>query len=289
MDVPDRPATAFFGAKLTYREIKNRADRLATAFDALRHRQGRSRRHHAAELPAVSDRGVRHPAARRNRREHEPDLHRPRAAGVAHDSGMRLLVTLDVLAPLALGVPERTALEHIIVTSLAEHRPRVARRRRSTARGVFGSSGDVPRAAPVRVPIDADDVAVLQYTGGTTGTPKGAMLTHANIFANVVQTEACMYRTRERGAARYLMVIPYFHIYGFTVGMMSGTWVGALQILIPKYDVEQVLNALRDHRPTYFPAVPTIFVSLLTHPRVKECGLDQVRTFNSGARPALSK
>ena len=137
----------------------------------------------------------------------------------------------------------------------------------------------------MRVPIDADDLAVLQYTGGTTGAPKGAMLTHANIFANVVQTEAFMYRSRERGAARYLLVIPYFHIYGFTVGMMKGIWVGALQILIPKYDVEQVLAAMRDYRPTYFPAVPTIFVSLLNHPRVKEFGLDKVRTFNSGGAP----
>jgi long-chain acyl-CoA synthetase len=143
----------------------------------------------------------------------------------------------------------------------------------------------VPEPRQVRVPIDADDLAVLQYTGGTTGAPKAAMLTHANIFANVVQTEAFMYRSRERGTARYLMVIPYFHIYGFTVGMMKGTWVGALQILIPKYDVEQVLTALRDHRPTYFPAVPTIFVSLLSHPRVKEFDLDKVRTFNSGAAP----
>jgi long-chain acyl-CoA synthetase len=137
----------------------------------------------------------------------------------------------------------------------------------------------------VRVPIAPDDLAVLQYTGGTTGTPKAAMLTHANIFANVVQTEAFMYRSRDRGTARYLMVIPYFHIYGFTVGMMKGTWVGALQILMPKYDVEQVLAAVRDFRPTYFPAVPTIFVSLLSHPRAKEFGLDKVRTFNTGAAP----
>ena len=113
------------------------------------------------------------------------------------------------------------------------------------------------------IAIASDDVAVLQYTGGTTGTPKGAMLTHGNIFANVVQTEAFMYRTTTRGDARYLLVIPYFHIYAFTVGMMMGVWVGALQILIPKYDVEQVLAAIRDFRPTYFPAVPTVFVSLL--------------------------
>jgi long-chain acyl-CoA synthetase len=88
-----------------------------------------------------------------------------------------------------------------------------------------------------------------------------------------------------RGDSRYLLVIPFFHIYAFTVGMMCGTWIGALQILIPKYDVEQVLTAIRDLRPTSFPAVPTVFVSLLAHPRVTEFGLDQVRLFNSGSAP----
>ena len=78
-----------------------------------------------------------------------------------------------------------------------------------------------------------------------------------------------------RGEGRYLLVIPYFHIYAFTVGMMCGVWVGGLQIILPKYDVEQVLRRIRDFRPTYFPAVPTIFVSLLAHPKVKEYGLEQ--------------
>jgi long-chain acyl-CoA synthetase len=111
------------------------------------------------------------------------------------------------------------------------------------------------------------------------------MLTHGNIFANLVQTESFMRRSRERGVERYLLVIPYFHIYAFTVGMMSGIWAGALQILIPRYDVEAVLAAIRDYRPTFVPAVPTVFVSLLGHPRVKEFGLEKVRTFNSGGAP----
>jgi long-chain acyl-CoA synthetase len=80
-------------------------------------------------------------------------------------------------------------------------------------------------------------------------------------------------------------VIPYFHIYGLTVGMMRGLWQGARQILIPKYDVEAVLAALRDYQPTYFPAVPTIFVSLLNHPRLREFHLDRVCTYNSGSAP----
>jgi long-chain acyl-CoA synthetase len=81
------------------------------------------------------------------------------------------------------------------------------------------------------------------------------------------------------------MVIPYFHIYGFTVGLMAGTWNGVQQILIPKYDVDAVLTAIRDYRPTYFPAVPTIYVSLLNHPRAKEFGIDKIRAFNSGSAP----
>jgi long-chain acyl-CoA synthetase len=142
---------------------------------------------------------------------------------------------------------------------------------------------DVPQLP--RVHVDADDVAVLQYTGGTTGTPKGAMLTHYNIFANVVQSTTLHVPSLRRGEERYLLVIPFFHIYGFTVGLMAGTWLGAMQILIPKYDVDALLNAVRDYRPTYFPAVPTIFISLLNHPKSREYGLDKIRAFNSGSAP----
>jgi len=127
---------------------------------------------------------------------------------------------------------------------------------------------------------------VLQYTGGTTGTPKGAMLSHGNIFANVVQTIAWtnpMYI--HSGEERYLVVIPYFHIYAFSVCMMMGLWIGALQVIHPKYEPDAVLASIKRFRPTYFPAVPTVFVSLLNHPKVLEHGLDLVRQFNSGGAP----
>ncbi|HZB44107.1 MAG TPA: AMP-binding protein, partial [Pyrinomonadaceae bacterium] len=73
--------------------------------------------------------------------------------------------------------------------------------------------------------------------------------------------------------------------YGFTVGMMEGVWRGAQQVLIPKYDVDMLLNAIRDYRPTFFPAVPTIYISLLNHPKARESGLDKIRNFNSGSAP----
>jgi long-chain acyl-CoA synthetase len=87
------------------------------------------------------------------------------------------------------------------------------------------------------------------------------------------------------GEERYLVVIPYFHIYAFSVCMMVGLWVGALQIIHPKYDPDQVLASIRDLRPTYFPAVPTVFVSLLNHPHAGEYGLERVRHYNSGGAP----
>src|SRR5438034_11191019 len=151
------------------------------------------------------------------------------------------------------------------------------RSRSGADQGSIGSSAGLDR-----VDIGPDDLAVLQYTGGTTGTPKGAMLTHRNIWANVVQTESWTNPSYVFGGEeRYLVVIPYFHIYAFSVCMMVGLWIGAQQIIHPKYDPDQVLVSIRDFRPTYFPAVPTVFVSLLNHPRVGAYGLERVRHFNS--------
>jgi long-chain acyl-CoA synthetase len=284
--VPDRPATAFIGATLTFQEIKNRSDRLATALADFKITKGDRVGIMLPNCPQyiiAAFAVLRHGAIVVNI---NPTYTAREVLTVANDSGIRFLITLDVLAPLALGVRGQTSLERIIITSLAEY---------SASAGapphVDGtlSLGDLLDAVPApqvcRVAIGSEDLAVLQYTGGTTGTPKGAMLTHGNIFANLVQTEAFMNRSRERGAARYLLVIPYFHIYAFTVGMMTGIWEGALQVLIPRFDVELVLAAIRDFQPTYFPAVPTVFVSLLNHPRVKEFGLEKVRTFNSGGAP----
>ena len=284
VDVPDRPATAFLGATLTFAEIKEKSDRMAAALGRRGLLKGDRVGIMLPNCPQyiiAAFAVLRHGAVVVNI---NPTYTAREVHTVAADSGLRFLVTLDVLAPLALSLVGRSGLETIIVTSLAEYS--VGTAPPPTIEGTIALAALLAEPpAPVRVSTAPGDLAVLQYTGGTTGVPKGAMLTHANIFANVVQTEAFMYRQRSRGDARYLLVIPYFHIYGLTVGMMKGVWVGALQVLIPKYDVEQVLQAIREFRPTYFPAVPTIFVSLLNHPRLEDYGLEKVRTFNTGAAP----
>jgi long-chain acyl-CoA synthetase len=286
-EVPDRPATAFLGAHLTYGQIKEQADKFATALARLGIKQGDRVGVMLPNCPQylVAAFAVLHLGA--TIVNVNPIYTQREVLVVTKDSGMRALLTLDVLAPLVLGAKEQTSIEFTIITSLAEYSaaateaPLIEDALRLADLLASVDEPDLPR-----VEIDPDeDVAVLQYTGGTTGVPKGAMLTHANIFANVVQTDLWAHSSMRRGEDCYLLVIPFFHIYGFTVGMIEGVWRGAQQVLIPKYDVEAVLTAIRDYCPTYFPAVPTIYISLLNHPRAKEYGIDKVRHFNSGSAP----
>jgi long-chain acyl-CoA synthetase len=200
------------------------------------------------------------------------------------------LLTLDALARTALDLRGQTAIDAIIITSLEEYAltatpaPNIegTLRLADLLAGVGQAGGaDLPH-----VEIDpAEDVAALQYTGGTTGVPKGAMLTHYNIFANVVQAESWLFRSIRRGEETFLLVIPYFHAYGFTIALLAGTWMGARQIIMPKYDVEALLVAIRDFRPTYFPGVPTLYISLLNHPAAKAHGIDRIRIFGCGSAP----
>ncbi|MGE3957303.1 MAG: long-chain fatty acid--CoA ligase [Vicinamibacterales bacterium] len=286
LDVPDRAATWFMGATLTYRDLKQRADRFAGALAALGISPGDRIGIMLPNCPQyvmAAFGALRLGAVIVNI---NPTFTVPEIRTVAADSGLRLLLTLDTLAPLVETVRNGTRLEQIVITSVAEYSAAAAPAPRRDGCLTLADLLAGDRRAPlVRVPISPDDVAVLQYTGGTTGTPKGAMLTHRNIFSNVVQTEVYTYRSRTRGEARYLLVIPFFHIFGFTVGMMKGTWVGATMILFPRFDVDGVLTAVRDLVPTYFPGVPTIWAALLAHPEAAQYGLDRIRVCTSGAAP----
>jgi long-chain acyl-CoA synthetase len=289
---PDRPATQFLGAQLTFLELKRRADQLAASLARLGIVKGDRV---GIMLPNCPQYIIAAFAILRLGAvvvNINPSYTAREVLTVATDSGARLVITLDALAPLVQsvrGAGAATAIEQIIVTSLAEYSSAAADPPRVEGLLTFAdlTNGSEQTAdLKVRIQIAPDDIAVLQYTGGTTGTPKGAMLTHANIWANVVQTESWTNPAYVlSGSERYLVVIPYFHIYAFSVCMMVALRVGALQIIHPKYEPEAVLASIRDFRPTYFPAVPTVFVSLLNHPKVGDYGLEHVRLFNSGGAP----
>jgi long-chain acyl-CoA synthetase len=287
---PNGTATHFLGAELTFGDLKQQSDALAVALAELGVAKGDRVGIMLPNCPQyiVATFGIlRLGAVVVNV---NPSYTPREAAIVAADSGIRAVITLDVLAPLVAGIRTASSIEQVIVTSVAEYSAA------ATPPDVIDGTlrlCDLLSAGTSRAPgsiaspqIGRDDLAVLQYTGGTTGTPKGAMLTHGNIFANVVQASSWTNpRYALGGEERYLVVIPYFHIYAFSVCMMTAIWINAQQIIHPKYDPDQVLASILKFHPTYFPAVPTLFVSLLNHPRVGEFGLDRVRHFNSGGAP----
>src|SRR5207245_2502986 len=192
VEVPDRPATAFLGAHLTFSQIKKQSDKLATALSRL----GIAKSDRVGiMLPNCPQYLVTAFAVLRLGATvvNINPLYTPREIlVVAQDSGMRALLTLDALAPAVLAVRAQTKIENTIITSLAEYSP--AATAPAPIEGTLRFADllvEVDEPALPRVEINPDeDVAVLQYTGGTTGVPKGAMLTHYNIFANVIQTES---------------------------------------------------------------------------------------------------
>lgn len=131
------------------------------------------------------------------------------------------------------------------------------------------------------VVVKASDVAVLQYTGGTTGLPKGAMLTHFNLVANVLQV-AEMGDPVEPGETRVLTILPLFHSYGMTTCLNLGMYHGSRLVLLPRFDIDQVMQAIKEHQITAFPGVPTMYVAVLNYPNAEAYGIANIRTIGSG-------
>lgn len=128
-----------------------------------------------------------------------------------------------------------------------------------------------------------NDIAVLQYTGGTTGTPKGAMLTHANLYANVIQSYVNFPGAQEQ--ERMLAVLPFFHVFAMTVSMNIAVHAGMEIITIPRFDLDQTLHLIHTLRPHYMPAVPAIFNGMNNHPKIGSFDLSSLKFCISGGAP----
>ncbi len=284
----DKPAVAFMGASIDFGEVKKLVDRLATALQKLGVVKGDRV---GIMLPNCPQYLVSFFAIVRLGAivVNVNPIYTPREVEmVAKDSGMRAIIALDLLAPNIFGILANSAIEHVIATSLLDYSA-TPDKAPPAPEGALSFKSLISEVAEVdlpRVEIDpGEDVAVLQYTGGTTGVPKGAMLTHRNLYTNTLQSWAWGGPLTRQGDERYLMVIPYFHIYGQTVGLLLGAWNGAMQIPIPKFDPNLLIEAIKQYKPTFFPSAPTLYISMLNHPEIKTCGLENVRRFNSGSAP----
>lgn len=216
-----------------------------------------------------------------------------------NDSGAKYLVTLDLslMFDKAVHVLDRTKLEDIIVCRFMDVLPFPKNLLFPVVkwRDVSGAahSGDYLAfddlvdndGKPEAVEINAEeDLALLQYTGGTTGVPKAAMLTHANISGNVEQCRMWIPDERE-GEGVMLGVIPFFHVFSMTAVLNLGTKLGFEIVATPKFDVDETLKLIEKKRPTLFPAVPAIYNAIAAKATKKGTDLSSIRFCVSGGAP----
>lgn len=197
-----------------------------------------------------------------------------------NDSGSKMIITLLDLYPRVKNIRENTPLEKVFLTGFAgkpESLPDDAL--------WFQDLYMVDRAPAPKVEIDPlEDLAVLQYTGGTTGVPKAAMLTHFNLYANASQVSH--FFVGEGLKDRVLSVLPFFHVYGMTCCMNLVMAAGTTMILVPRFVPGEIAQIISEYKPTFFPGVPTMFVALLNSPEFKDYkDYANVMVYNSGAGP----
>lgn len=220
-------------------------------------------------------------------------------ADQVRDSDTEMMVTLDlkVLFEKVDELLQSEVLERAIVCSFPALLPAakaalfrlfkakdLARPQTSPARDRIVAEGDVigPDDTLTPVPIDPlEDVAVLQYTGGTTGTPKGAMLTHANIYVNVHQVAAWAPDLKD-GEERVLGVLPFFHVFALTVVMNFSIAKAAEIVIMPRFVLDDALKLIDRTKPTVMPGVPTLFNAISQHPKVKSHDLSSLKFCLSG-------
>ena len=214
---------------------------------------------------------------------------------VLKDSGARAILTLPRFMPALGEVVAGTGLESIIVTEPYDFFPFPWKqlawwRFRKELRPAGGLRLPVLlRSASPRPPgvkVAPDDLAVLQYTGGTTGVPKGAMLTHRNLVANFTQMRSWLTDLKE-GEERFLSVAPFFHVYGLTVGLNVAISIAStvICVMMGLFDTRLVAQQIARHRPTIFPGVPAMYLAINQLKEVQQYNLNSIRVCVSGSAP----
>ncbi len=297
---PDNAATIFFGAKLTYHELNEQANRFAAALAALGVKKGDRVSIHLPNCPqfpiayygTLKAGGVVVPT---NPLYVEREIERQ-----LNDSGAETIVTLTKFYPVVRRVKDKTKIRNLIVTNIKEyfpplikllftlfkekkegHRPPIVREP-----GTYFFQellAKYPPEAP-KVEVDPEDLALLQYTGGTTGVPKGAMLTHRNMLVNAIQTRYWLSDLKE-GEEVLLAVLPFFHVYGMTVCMNMPVYAASTMVLLPQFKTKDVLEAINKYKPTLFPGVATMYVAINNYPGVEKYDISSIRACIAGAMP----
>jgi long-chain acyl-CoA synthetase len=218
-----------------------------------------------------------------------------------NDSGAETLVAVDMFYPVISHVLPRTAVKHLILCGIKDFLPFplnvlyplkariekqwVSIRRRPPIYDFWAMIGQA-QPAPPAVEVAPSDTALLQYTGGTTGIPKGTILTHRNLVVNAMQARSWFTRAKE-GKEIVLAAIPFFHVYGMTTAMNLGVLLGAEMILIPKFHTKEVVRIINKYRPTIFPGIQAMYLAISNYPGIKKYDLTSLQAALSGAGPLM--
>ncbi|ETI66025.1 long-chain-fatty-acid--CoA ligase [Neobacillus vireti] len=201
---------------------------------------------------------------------------------VLNDSEAEYMVVFEALYPRVKQVQPRTSLKKVIVVGFGGNKVELA-------------DGDLyfedflthDNLIP-EIPIDInEDVAILQYTGGTTGVSKGVMLTHHNLLANIIQVCDFTYNAVEEKPENFkiVSVLPMFHVYGLSCNALSGIRIGGNQLILPRFDVKEVLELIKREKPFQMTAVPTMIFALNSHPDLEDSNIADIYYLSSGGAP----
>ncbi|MCA1318694.1 long-chain-fatty-acid--CoA ligase [Bacillus tianshenii] len=216
-----------------------------------------------------------------------------------NDSGSQIIITLDILYPRVSKVKALTKLKDIIVTGIKDYLPFpknmlypfvqkkqygiVVKVEHSGENHLFTEVMKESQVNEIDVDIDPEnDLALLQYTGGTTGFPKGVMLTHMNLVSNTTMSVKWMYKCK-RAQEKVIGILPFFHVYGMTAVMNLSIMQAFEMVLLPKFDPETTLKTIQKEKPTLFPGAPTIYIALLNHPDIQKYDLSSIDSCISGS------
>lgn len=216
------------------------------------------------------------------------------------DSGAETIILLNLFWPRLCEIQTETPIKRVIVTYLHDVLPFPfdllvsARQRREPDWVTVKPEHDIfffkhllktYSPTPPKVDLRPDDVALFQYTGGTTGTPKAAMLTHFNMLANTLQI-AAWFTSKQETRERIMAAIPFFHVYGLTAAMLLTTCIASEMVIVPNpRQTEHVMNVLQKERCTFFPGVPAMYISIVNHRHVQNYHLGSIRACLSGSAP----
>jgi len=279
---PDKDALVFKEDKMSFKELKDKVDRLATCLSGFGIKKGDSV---AILLPNLSPCVISYYAILRigaivvmnnplySDRELEHQL---------NDSGAKALITMDIFGNRMIDLRQKTGIKQIIYTSVlgTEVKP---------AEDVYEWEDILSKTSPSppAVELSFDDVAMYQYTGGTTGVSKGAMLTHRNLSCNVQQLASWLISPLKgglkEGQGMSLSAPPFFHAFGLTAAMNSSIYLGWTQVMIPRPQPDQLLEAIRKFKPTFIFLVPTMYIGILNHPDFDKVDMKSIKFCGSGA------